>query len=182
MPERDGGGPPSGSRRKQIVTATKQDHQCRHCSPDDRRVGVVVIARLIVSKYIVQVMSPWEVREVVKGFPDRTWDAGHRCWLVPVAFTDALAEALRGAGCTVYLQGVDGQPWATGNDAPHGTRSTPADDWADTVFAAVGEDRQEAVFKALSKVLHPDTGGDHVLMVELVAARERAVFRRRSAS
>ena len=46
--------------------------------------------------------------------------------------------------------------------------------WADALLRAVGEQRQDRVVKALSKVLHPDAeGGDHTLMATLLAARER---------
>ena len=47
-------------------------------------------------------------------------------------------------------------------------------DWAANLFAAVGEARQESVFKALTKVLHPDVGGDDALMQALNDARVAA--------
>lgn len=44
-------------------------------------------------------------------------------------------------------------------------------DWATALFEAVGADRATAVYRALSKVLHPDAGGDHSLMVALTSAK-----------
>jgi hypothetical protein len=53
-------------------------------------------------------------------------------------------------------------------------RSSPSNDWAHSLFRAVGPDRAEAVYKALSRVLHPDTPtGDHQLMQQLNEARRR---------
>lgn len=48
-----------------------------------------------------------------------------------------------------------------------------ADTWADTLFRAVGPDREEVVFKALTKILHPDVKtGDEKLMKQLNQARD----------
>ncbi|HWT48540.1 MAG TPA: hypothetical protein VN255_08180, partial [Mycobacterium sp.] len=44
--------------------------------------------------------------------------------------------------------------------------------WAKILFRRVGRERREPVFRALTRVLHPDVGGDHHLMQELNAARE----------
>lgn len=54
-------------------------------------------------------------------------------------------------------------------------RGGPASaDWADTLLRAVGPDRHEAVFKALTRVLHPDAAtGDEDLMKDLNQARDR---------
>ncbi len=51
--------------------------------------------------------------------------------------------------------------------------------WADQVLAAVGTEREDRTFRALARVLHPDTGGDERLMRELLAARERRNSSRR---
>lgn len=58
------------------------------------------------------------------------------------------------------------------------TESEPPPDWAqpswaETLMDAVGLQRRDAVFRALSRVLHPDTEtGDNDLMRELLHARE----------
>ena len=44
-------------------------------------------------------------------------------------------------------------------------------EWASGVFRRVGPHRTDAVYRGLSKLLHPDVGGDTKLMQELNAAR-----------
>lgn len=140
-----------------------------------------MIARLVVVGTVAKAYVPFDLREIVKSFPGKRWDSIRKHWTVPVDFVDALADALRVAGCEVFITHPNGASWTSGSTS-HGTRSTPAADWADQLFSAVGPDLAETVFKALTKALHPDTGGDTVLMQQLNAARERAKFTRRSAS
>jgi len=140
-----------------------------------------VIARLVVAGTVAKAYVPFDLREVVKSFPGKRWDSVGKHWSIPLEFVQPLAESLRAGGCEVFITRPDGTPWRSGKSS-HGTRKTPAAGWADALFAAVGPDLAEAAFKALAKALHPDVGGDNTLMQQLVAARERAAFRRRSAS
>jgi hypothetical protein len=41
------------------------------------------------------------------------------------------------------------------------------------MFAALGPEYGERAYRALVRVLHPDGGGDHQLMVDLNKARDR---------
>jgi hypothetical protein len=59
-------------------------------------------------------------------------------------------------------------------------RATPpppprtSENWAEILLRAVGPSREDAVFKALTRVLHPDAKtGDEVLMKELNIARDK---------
>ncbi|MEU4600410.1 hypothetical protein [Nocardia sp. NPDC023988] len=51
------------------------------------------------------------------------------------------------------------------------TAPPPNTDWAHSLFAAVGSDLAQSVYKSLSTALHPDTGGRTDLMQQLNAAR-----------
>lgn len=138
-------------------------------------------ARIVVGRQEAKAFVPYETRSIPKSFPGKRWDPVGKHWTVSVDFVDALADALRVAGCEVFITHPNGASWTSGSTS-HGTRSTPAADWADQVFTAVGPDRVDLVFRALSKTLHPDAAaGDTVLMQQLNGARERAAFRRRSA-
>lgn len=138
----------------------------------------MLTARIIVWGTEAQAGVPYPLKDIPKSFPGRRWDKAKKCWFVPVDFVNQLADALRAAGCTVYVTRANGEPWGSGRGS-HGHRSTPADGWADAMFEAVGPDRMDAVYKALSRTLHPDlAGGDTALMQELNTARQR---RRRSA-
>ena len=139
-------------------------------------------ARVVVGSQAARAFVPFELKSIPKSFPGKRWDPVGKCWILPVSMVDALANALRAAGVTVFVTCPDGTPWKSGATG-RGHRATPGDDWADGLFAAVGPDRVDLVFRALSKTLHPDAAaGDTVLMQQLNAARERAAFRRRSAS
>ena len=141
----------------------------------------MLTARIVVGPQ-AKAYVPYDLKEIVKSFPGKRWDSVGKHWSIPLEFVQPLAEALRAAGCEVFITRPDGTPWTSGSTS-HGTRATPAADWADSLFAAVGPDRVDLVFRALSKTLHPDAAaGDTVLMQQLNAARERDAFRRRSAS
>lgn len=96
----------------------------------------------------------------------RDWNPAERCWLVDDYYVDALAKALRRNGHRVRR--ADGTP-------PPPPRQEPTP-WAAALFAAVGTERHDTVFRALSRVLHPDTPtGDTALMHDLLEAREAAL-------
>jgi hypothetical protein len=96
---------------------------------------------------------------------DRQWDHDARCWWVDCWSVDELVDALIAEG-TVRRVDVDGSP-ITGAPDPPPSWAEPS--WAETVLAAVGRQRQDAVFRVLSKVLNPDAKtGDGELMRELI--------------
>ncbi len=45
--------------------------------------------------------------------------------------------------------------------------------WLDAAFSAVKPEKRAALYRQLSAVFHPDTGGDERLMKALNAAKER---------
>lgn len=88
----------------------------------------------------------------------RSWSAHTRCWFIDADWTPLLAAKLRYHGHTV-----------TGPADPAQQQCT---DWAKALFRAVGPQRTPAVYRALSKVLHPDAPtGCPILQQQLNAAR-----------
>lgn len=130
-----------------------------------------MVSRIVCDTQTAQVFCPYALRELVKTFPDRKWNPDRKCWTIRLVYVDSLADALRSAGETVFLTRSDGSAYRTGARS-HGHRGTPAPSWAETLLDAVGSDRVEPVFRALTRVLHPDAGGDHQLMAALTAARD----------
>lgn len=102
---------------------------------------------------------------------EREWDGDARCWWVSSLVVDDMADALVAEGATVRRLDADGQPLADPPPEPPPDWAQPS--WAEGVLTAVGPQRRDAVFRALSRVLHPDTEtGDGDLMRELITARE----------
>jgi hypothetical protein len=113
------------------------------------------------------------VVEVVKTIPAaaRSWNPNRREWLI---FDDLhaaeLAAALRGLGYTVIE--TSSAP-ITNGDTAH---------WARTLFQRVGPGRAPIAYKLLSRLCHPDAGGDHQLQLELNAAYAELSDTRKEAS
>lgn len=102
----------------------------------------------------------------------RSWNPDLKVWHVADPYGDILIVAVRRLGYEVR----DFRPprRATPPPPPPRTSRAPAgaDAWAVAVLRAVGPTRSEAVFKALSRVLHPDVAtGDTQLMQHLNNAR-----------
>ncbi|MGO9098910.1 MAG: hypothetical protein ACLP9Y_05500 [Mycobacterium sp.] len=89
----------------------------------------------------------------------RSWNPDRREWLIlePVYATQ-FADTLRRLGHTVIGLGDPPNP-------THGSGSTGG--WARSVFQRVGPGRAPLAYKLLSRLCHPDHGGDHQLQVEL---------------
>jgi hypothetical protein len=96
----------------------------------------------------------------------RSWRKPRREWLIEVQYAKALADALRRLGAVVI--GLEPEP-----------SSSIHDHWARAVFQRVGPTRAAAAYKLLSRVCHPDHGGDHQLQIELNQAY--AAIERRTA-
>jgi hypothetical protein len=107
----------------------------------------------------------------------RSWNRVCREWLIlePV-YASELARVLRGAGYTV-IGDMGGKPPPTRchceSDSNH---------WARALFARVGPDRAPLAYKVLSKVCHPDHGGDHQLQLEAECGVRRITAQRKEIS
>lgn len=125
--------------------------------------------RINQTSFRAEIYSPYELRDIVKSFPawTRHWDPVRKCWQVELGYVDAIAGALRAAGEDVYFTGG-------GDEAKRpASPSTPSPNWAVSLLAAVGPAREEAAYRAMSKVVHPDAGGSTELMQQLNAARNQ---------
>lgn len=115
------------------------------------------------------------VVDLVKTLPSyaRSWNSSAKHWTVDQGYVDQLAALLRADGHRVVITGGRKQ-----SSTPPPPRTAPRENWADALLEAVGQERVEPVHRALTKVLHPDVGGDTKLMQALNAARDRWAVRR----
>jgi hypothetical protein len=107
----------------------------------------------------------------VKSVPSfyRSYDPATKTWTIDGGWAATLAAELRALGHTVVGR--------TGGDdsGPSSTSSAYGDDdsWARDLLRRVGADRVDAVYRALTRVLHPDAPtGDTQLQRELNRARD----------
>lgn len=82
----------------------------------------------------------------------RSWNAHRREWLVDAVYARELADVVTRCGHVVV--GIT-------------SRSDDVTCWARLLFKRVGRTRSDQVYRALSKCLHPDVGGDTELQREL---------------
>lgn len=123
------------------------------------------VARLVVIDddilHQVECYSPFHLRDIPKALPERRWSKARRCWIVPLYCVDVLADALRAAGCDVFVQDVLGRPYnGRHGRRHHGHRNQPAADWITQAFDAVPADNVAKLRRALMSAFHPDAGGD----------------------
>src|SRR4051812_90479 len=110
--------------------------------------------QMVVDGQVARVYVPYDLKDLVKALPERQWLKDLKAWAVPTSYVDGLADGLRAAGATVYVTTPNGLPWS-GGGRRHGFGDTPALGWADVLFRAVGPAHHDAVYRALSKALHP---------------------------
>jgi hypothetical protein len=106
----------------------------------------------------------------------RAWRPATKTWLIDPFWAPVLADTLRCYGHTITGlddRRRDDRQCDCGGDA----------DWARTLFRRVGPIRRGPVFRALSRILHPDTAtGDTQLQRELNTAHaELSTHRKESA-
>ena len=111
--------------------------------------------------------SPTLVEAIKSTVPpaSRRWSRAQKCWYVDMWWAPELAEVLRDAGYRVI--GFELQ--------------RDYDDWATSLFKAVGEDRARAVHRALSAVLHPDKPTGSAELQQQLNDGRRQVEERRGA-
>lgn len=117
--------------------------------------------------YIVSFSFDRDVIDLIKcvHWQSRSWNPDKKVWTVHDHSVPYLIKLLKDMGHQTHWQKAESKAKAKANHKP-------STNWAVTLFDRVGPERKEAVFKALSKVLHPDTPtGDHDLMRELLDGR-----------
>lgn len=104
---------------------------------------------------------------IVKTVPSyaRSWQPTSKVWIVDRFYAEQLAADIARMGHTVI--GLDAEQIPP----PKNTTNGDSGDWARAVFRRVGPGKTDVVYRALSRVLHPDVGGDTELMQELNDAR-----------
>lgn len=103
------------------------------------------------------------LKTAVPGYA-RDWNPATKEWTVNTGHAERLAQALRATGHQVV--GLEPPPPPTNGGDPL--------DWARVLFTRVGPTRREPVFRALTKILHPDAAtGDTTLQRELNLARDQ---------
>ena len=98
------------------------------------------------------------IKSVVPPFA-RRWSKARREWVIDDVYGDRLVAALRRLDCSIV--GLDDPP------EPSRYRGSDSAAWARAVFQRVGPTRAPQAFKLLSRICHPDHGGDHQLQIEL---------------
>lgn len=119
-----------------------------------------------------------DVVELIKTLPSgaRRWDPVRKSWWVGPLEVDALITILETGGHRIVGDWTRARQESA--PPPRRPRDT-AQGWADALFVAVGTSRTEPVYRALTKVLHPDVAtGDTDLCQQLNAARDRRAVRR----
>ena len=108
-----------------------------------------------------------ELVELIKTIPSkqRRWDNSVKTWTIyNLRLLEEFLDSAREDGHIVN----DDRP-----EPPEPPRSANKETWADELLKACGPQLAPKVFKQLSKALHPDMGGNLVLMQELNAANQR---------
>ena len=96
------------------------------------------------------------IKSTVPGYA-RSWDQPAKQWTIEALWAPILAAEIRRLGYTVV--GVD--------NPPNPSHATDPAGWARSVFQRVGPHRAPLAYRLLSRLCHPDHGGDHQLQVEL---------------
>src|SRR5262245_35431914 len=117
------------------------------------------------------ISAPYEARFAIKELPTRRWNKLRKRWVIPVGDVDLAVVQLRSAGWHVSVIGGRANEEPPPTPPPARERTQPT--WADLLFTALPDRFHGPVYTALSKVLHPDIGGDTAAMQQLNAARDR---------
>lgn len=102
--------------------------------------------------------------QIVKSVPVHRWDPQAKEWTVETSWVELLAKRFYDKG---YLVSVDGELWAP----PDPKLIAPP---LLALFDVLPARLRAPAYRALSKVLHPDAGGDVELMKQLNQANERS--------
>ena len=102
---------------------------------------------------------------IVKRMPKRWWDKPNRVWWFRAEDARTLATVLYRAGYVVFLDEAEFRPPVISYNGSGGSLLV-------SYFQSLPEELRKPLYRAMSKVLHPDMGGDTELMKQLNAAIE----------
>ena len=110
-----------------------------------------------------RIYSPFAAKDSVKALPGAHWDSGQRCWVIPASYVHLAADELRLAGYRVTVKDQS-------QSRPPTPDSIRVNEPWEAMFLATPRPLREKAYKALARVLHPDTGGDTAAMQALTQA------------
>jgi hypothetical protein len=112
------------------------------------------------------VSFPYDARavEIIRTVPGRRWSPEHRHWTILHADVRMASVMFLRAG---YDVAIDGVPYEEVQRS-----SAPVASPLPALFAVLPQRLRLPAYRALSKVLHPDAGGDTALMQQLNKAME----------
>ena len=110
------------------------------------------------------VRFPYDERavQIIKSVPVHRWDPATKTWTTETSWVQLLAKRFHDTGFPVA---VDGDLWAP----PDMKTLRPP---MQALFDALPAHLRKPAYLALSRVLHPDAGGDQELMKQLNNAME----------
>lgn len=123
---------------------------------------------------------------LIKELTYRKWSKTAKCWVIQASQVDTLKWKLETSGDTVLVTYPGGPTPPASDDElrrvllrlqAENTRlrneaAARKGNWAETLLSQCSPELAEKVFKRLTPVLHPDTGGTHELMRDLNVARD----------
>jgi hypothetical protein len=101
--------------------------------------------------------------EIMKSVPVHRWNPADKYWTTETSWVQLLAKKFYDAGYPVQ---IDSELWEPGSSVAGTSKPIVA------LFAVLPIRLRVPVFRALTKVLHPDMGGDVELMKQLNQAME----------
>lgn len=163
-------------------------------------MSTVALVRIVIDGIDAKVYSPFDAKEIIKSMPDRKWSQADKCWIIPASDVGHLQAILKAVNYEVVTVGSAAPPLHRG-DGLHDTErrrweaerrtlerekqrlqqevirlknQTAASNrtWAEELFAKLSPEQTDKAYKALSRLLHPDVGGDTELMKVLNVARD----------
>ena len=130
------------------------------------------------------IYSPYDADRVavIRQIHFRRWVAEKKCWRIP---SNSLASAIKllnefGDSVTVHYSCGRTSEHAPGarRENPQSKSAPSSKGWAMELLSACSPQLADNVYRQLSRALHPDVGGNEVLMKELNMARDALKGRR----
>ncbi len=135
--------------------------------------GDTMTARLIVRGVMTDVFNPFEMRDVMRSIPTRTYSKAAKCWTIETTFIDLCIISLESAGCTTFVTYPDGRPWTRRSSSSPRSSSSSSNSWVEDIFTACPPANVNRLRKSLLACFHPDVGGDADITRRIIAAAEK---------
>jgi hypothetical protein len=152
----------------------------------------VALVRIEVGPVVAEVHSGYDPAriEIIKSIPGRTWDKDGKFWKIPTSRVGSLKAALEANGDQVQVIGGVAQGRSAESDAIiarlerekqrlqqenirlKNAQASSAQSWAEQLLCRLDPEQSEKAYRALSRILHPDVGGNTALMQQLNARRD----------